>query len=155
MSKVQKTIFELDNSETENMFFKDTIVIGIVASVKDYKFCWHINTNTSLDFRKTYEQCINMRKQKKDTAYREYVFSVYECDDPLNAHQHILYANKSDGEFLLPELRNFDFIWVIQHVDVDHYKGTDIVELLKNLSIVQICTIINQQLITNKSHLIM
>ncbi len=154
MQKTDKKLFVLDNTETEHMFFKEALVIGIVAPVKDYKFCWFINTNTSLDFRKTQEQALHLRKQKADTAYREYVFSVYECDDPIHGHQHILYANTCDGEYLLPELKNFDFIWLIQGVDVVHYKGNDVVELLKGLSVVQLCTIISPKLITHKSHLI-
>jgi hypothetical protein len=154
LSKTDKKLFVLDNTETEQMFFKDALVIGIVAPINDYKFCWFINTNTALDFRKTQEQSLHLRKQKAESAYREYVFSVYECEDPLHTHQHILYTNKCDGEFLLPELKNFDFIWLIQGVDIQHYNGNDVIELLKSLSVVQVCTIINAKLITHKSHLI-
>ena len=40
----------LDNRELTEMFFLDTRVLGIMAPVKDYQFCWFINTSTGLDF---------------------------------------------------------------------------------------------------------
>lgn len=41
----------LDNKELTEGFFEDIRLLGIMAPIKDYQFCWHLNNNIGLDFR--------------------------------------------------------------------------------------------------------
>lgn len=124
----------LDNREMIESFFEGTRLIGIMAPVKDYQFCWHLNTALGLDFR------INdleiQRKQKK----RNYFFSVYEYAEPTGSLTHYVYNNQFDGEYLLPEFRHLDFLWLM--------KGDEITDLLLQQTIQTIRAINNVQLVT-------
>ena len=56
----------LDNKELTEMFFEDTRVLGIMSPVKDYQFCWHLNSTTGLDFRVNHELEIKVIRKKRD-----------------------------------------------------------------------------------------
>lgn len=40
----------LDNEELTQGFFEDTRLLGIMAPIKDYQFCWQLNANTQKKF---------------------------------------------------------------------------------------------------------
>ena len=95
----------LDNKELTGMFFEDTRLLGIMAPVKDYQFCWHINTTTGLDFRLNQELEIRLIRRK-----RVYFFSIFEYNEPARYLSHYIYNNQFDGEYLLPEFKHLDFL---------------------------------------------
>jgi len=41
----------LNNQELAEAFFEDTRLLGIMAPVKDYQFCWQLNSLLGMDFR--------------------------------------------------------------------------------------------------------
>ena len=41
----------LDNSLITEAFFEGTRLLGIVAPIRGYQFCWHLNNVIGLDFR--------------------------------------------------------------------------------------------------------
>ena len=67
----------LDNKELTEGFFEDIRLLGIMAPIKDYQFCWHLNNNIGLDFR------INEIEIKLIKKKRDYFFSVYEYTGAL------------------------------------------------------------------------
>ena len=67
----------LDNKDLADAFFEDSRLLGIMAPVKDYQFCWHLNNNIGLDFRVNNEIEIKWLKKR-----RWYYFSVYEYEEP-------------------------------------------------------------------------
>ena len=93
----------LDNSLITEAFFDGTRLLGIVAPIRGYQFCWHLNNAIGLDFR------INELEIKRIYKKREYFFSVYEYREPTGSLEHYIYNNKFDGEFLLPEFKHLDF----------------------------------------------
>ncbi len=42
---------KLDFDDLAEEFFEDTILLGLVAPIKDYQFCWHLNHLLRYDFR--------------------------------------------------------------------------------------------------------
>lgn len=125
----------LDNSEMTEEFFDNTRLLGIMAPVKDYQFCWHLNSMIGLDFRLNHEIEIRLVKKKRD-----YFFSVYEFAEPVNFLCHYVYNNKFDGEYLLNEFRHFDFLWLM--------KGDEVTDETLQQTITTIRTIPSVQLIT-------
>jgi len=99
----------LDDDRMSDDFFEDTKILGIVCSLKNYHFCWHIEKNLQIHFKTSADLQIGMEKNK-----RSYSFTVYEYIHPVSSVEHFLYSNKHDGEFLLPELQHLDFIWLIR-----------------------------------------
>lgn len=99
----------IDNTETVDTFFEDIRVIGIVAPIKNYHFCWLVNQSLRYDFRLCHDLEIQLEKRR-----RKYYFSIFSYTEPLLSRVHYLYGNSFDGEFLLPELKNLDYLWIIK-----------------------------------------
>ena len=64
---------KIDNDVLVEEFFQDTRLLGIVAPIKDYRFCWHLNQILQFDFRINNGIEIQLNKKR-----RTYFFSIYE-----------------------------------------------------------------------------
>ena len=68
----------LDTKDMMDGFFEETKLLGIMASVKDYQFCWQLNHLLGIDFRINHE--LEIQLQKKN---RHYFFAVYEYAEQI------------------------------------------------------------------------
>ena len=109
----RQTKLVLDNKEMIEEFFEDTRLLGIMAPVKDYQFCWQLNNTLGFDFRMNNDIEIQLTKKK-----RNYFFSVYEFNEPTGSLSHYVYNNQFDGEYLLPEFKHLDFLWLMKGDEV-------------------------------------
>jgi hypothetical protein len=91
----------LDSNSITDGFFEDTRLVGIMAPMKDYLFCWQLNNLLGVDFRINNDIEIQLTKKQ-----RNYFFSVYEYPERHTALVHYLYNNQCDGEYLLPEFKH-------------------------------------------------
>jgi hypothetical protein len=140
---------KLDLEELTNDFFAETRLFGIVAPVKDYQFCWQLNNFLRFDFRINNEIEIQLRKRE-----RKYFFGVYEYLEPNSSLVHYLYNNQFDGEYLLPEFRHLDFLWLLKGDAVENTMLHDLMYSVKNINAVQLVTELTHEKIKNKGHLI-
>ncbi len=140
---------ELDTQEIIDNFFDDTKLLGIVTTVKDYRFCWNLNNLLGLSFRINHDIEINLKRKK-----RYYFFSVYEYHEPNSALCHYLYNNLYDGEYLLPEFKNLDFLWLMKNDIVTEQYLDQIKAMLRNIPGVQLVTELTNEKIKNKEYLI-
>ena len=62
----------LDNQKLAEGFFEDSRLLGVMAPIQDYQFCWHLNNLLGMDFRLNNEIEIQLTKKK-----RNYFFPVY------------------------------------------------------------------------------
>jgi hypothetical protein len=141
--------FVLNVNELTDDFFEETRMLGITAPHKSYKFCWQLNNELGFGFRLNPE--IDIRLLRKN---RNYHFAVYQFQIPHSTLTHYIYSNSYDGEYLLPEFKYIDFLWLIKG---DYFSDAQCGELIKNikdLNSVLMVTEINPKLIKNKSHLI-
>ena len=122
----------LDNKELTDDFFKDTHLLGIMAPVKDYHFCWHLNTSIGLDFRSNND--IEIKLLKKN---RWYFFGVYECCEPTRFLSHYVYNNQFDGEYLLPEFKHLDFLWLMKGDEVSDESLQETIQTIRTITNVQ------------------
>ena len=139
----------IDNNTLADVFFADTRILGIVAPVKIYSFCWLLNQALGCDFRLNND--IEVQLSKKG---RQYFFSVYEFCEPGNSLAHYIYNNQFDGEFLLPEFRNLDFLWLLKGDDVQDGYIPFLQQSIKNIGEVQLITELDKDKIKNRTHLI-
>ena len=139
----------LDNSEMTEEFFENTRLLGIVAPVKDYQFCWHLNSMIGLDFRLNHEIEIRLIRKKRD-----YYFSVYEYAEPVNFLCHYVYNNKFDGEYLLNEFRHFDFLWLMKGDEVMDETLQQTISTIRTIPSVQLITELAIDKINNKENLV-
>ncbi|HYH14068.1 MAG TPA: IPExxxVDY family protein, partial [Flavisolibacter sp.] len=52
----------LDSKDLADSFFEDTRLLGIMAPMKDYLFCWQLNQLLGVDFRINNEIEIQLTK---------------------------------------------------------------------------------------------
>lgn len=141
--------FTLDNKDLSEEFFDGTRLLGIMCPMKDYQFAWQLNGLLGLDFRINTDIEIQLTKKK-----RNYFFSVYEFREPTGSLEHYIYNNQFDGEYLLPEFRNLDFLWLMKgDVVTDPYLA-QVVNDIRSISGVQLVTELTQEKIRNKEHMV-
>ena len=139
----------ISNHDLAEAFFEDTRLLGIVNTEKDYQFCWQLNTLMGMDFRINHEIEINLKKKT-----REYFFSVYEYHEPTGSLSHYLYNNQYDGEFLLPEFKHLDFLWLMKDDIVPDADLQRTISLLRSVPGTQLVIELTNEKIKNKEHLI-
>ena len=139
----------LDTKELTDGFFEETKLLGIMAPMKNYQFCWQINQLMGIDFRVNHE--LEIQLQKKG---RSYFFSVYEYHEPSTCLKHYLYNNQNDGEYLLPEFKHLDFLWLLKDDLVSDAALAQLVQAIKTVSGVQLVVELTNEKIKNKGHLV-
>ena len=141
--------FVLDNKEMVDSFFEDVRLLGIQASIKDYNFCWQINQLMGIDFRVT--NVVEIPLLRKG---RTYYFPVYEYGQPSTCLMHYLYNNQHDGEYLLPELRHLDFLWLLKDDYVADELLSDMIYSLRSLNGVQLVVELTSEKIKSRENLV-
>lgn len=141
--------FTLDNKDLTDGFFEETRLLGIMAPIKSYLFCWQVNHLMDVDFRANPELEIQLNKKG-----RSYFFPVYEYPQPSTCLMHYLYNNKNDGEYLLPEFRHLDFLWLLKDDYVPDEFVDHLIYSLKSITGVQLVVELTNEKIKNKEHLV-
>ncbi len=141
---------KIDNDLLTEDFFEDTQLLGIVAPIKDYHFCWQLNQLLHYDFRNNNNIEIQLTKKS-----RKYFFAVYEFKIPNSALVHYIYNNQFDGEYLLPEFKHLDFLWLIKGQLISSTELQNITSNIKKINQVQLVTVLTNEKIKHKEHLIL
>jgi hypothetical protein len=140
---------KLDVDLINEDYFADTHLLGIVAPIKNYQMVWRINKHTGFTFRLNTEAEIVLQKKQ-----RKYHFSIYEAQEKNSCLQHFLYHNHCDGEYLLPEFKHIDFLWLLKNdiVATDYIQW--IKESIKKVTPVQLVVELTHEQIKNKGNMI-
>jgi hypothetical protein len=139
----------INNHELAEAFFEDTRLLGIMTAEKDYQFCWQLNNLLAMDFRINHEIEISLKKKKRD-----YFFSVFEYQEPLGSLSHYLYNNQFDGEYLLPEFKHLDFLWLMKDDIVTSERLQELIASIRCITGVQLVVELTNEKIRNKEHLV-
>lgn len=119
--KIHKLAFEFES---------DFSLIGIASHENDYRLSWAINKSLDLDLIKVEDLLLNHPKHKIEINY-----SMYSSDDTNNYIAYHLISNKSDKGFLIPEMKNIDFVLRISGLpDTDFLNG--LLSSLKKIDII-------------------
>ena len=139
----------IDNNLMVDEFFANTRLLGIVAPIEHYRFCWNLNKILNFNFR--INNNIEIQLNKKT---RKYFFPIYEYGEQSGTIKHYLYNNEDDGEYLLPEFKHLDFLWLIKD-DIMHDDDVNILtSSIRTIPAVQLITEMTNEKIKNKQHLI-
>jgi len=122
----------LDSDWMAEDFFEDTRLLGIVAPMKHYQLCWQLNQLFRFNFRMNNDIEIQLTKKQ-----RRYFFPVYQYAEPNSSLVHYLYNNQHDGEYLLPEFKHLDFLWLMKGDLVAHDIVSDMISSIRTLNGVQ------------------
>jgi hypothetical protein len=140
---------KIDNESIAQEFFENAVLLGIVAPIKDYLFSWHLNQILGFNFRVNNGIEIELVKQQ-----RKYFFSIYEYTVPSTSITHYLYNNQFDGEYLLPEFKHLDFVWLIKGEFIAVEELKTLMNSIKSIPGVQLVNEMTNEKIKNKQYLI-
>lgn len=141
--------FVLDTKAMTESFFDDARLLGIMAPVKDYQFCWYLNSSIGLNFRINNDLEIKLTRKE-----RLYFFPVYEYAEPTRFLSHYVYKNQFDGEYLLPEFKHLDFLWMMKGDEVDNASLQETIQTIKMINSVQLVLELDVEKIKNKENLV-
>ncbi|MBC7872639.1 MAG: IPExxxVDY family protein [Ferruginibacter sp.] len=144
-----RTKLLLNTKELTGDFFSGSRLLGIMAPIKDYQFCWYLNSRIGLDFRMNNDIEIKLIKKK-----RNYFFSVYEFCEPTGSLAHYVYNNQFDGEYLLPEFKHLDFLWLMKGDEVSDVSLQQTIQSIRLIERVQVVVELTHEKVRNKEHLV-
>lgn len=140
---------KLDVDIINEDYFTNTYLLGIVAPIKNYQMVWNINRYTGFMFRMHTEAEIVLQKKQ-----RKYYFTVYTAKEKNSCLEHFLYHNHCDGEFLLPEFKHIDYLWLLKNDVVSNNYIDWIKESIKKVNPVQLVVELTNEQIKNKGNMI-
>lgn len=138
----------MDDDKMAEEFFANTRLISIVAPVPDYSFIWSINHFLGYHFKRMTD--VDLQYKKKG---RIYYFNIFEYKVAHQGLSHLLYENQHDGEFLLPEFKHLDFLWLIRECHLCEEEFQALLQMIKNLPNVQFVKEMAHEKIKHKMHL--
>lgn len=98
-------------------FGTDYSLIGIATALREYRVCYHLNTLLSCDFRKLKDLVF----EPKDRG-RSVQFSVFKAGAEEGPLRYLIFTNKNLGEYLLPEVSNYDYILQLWGTEEEQVK---------------------------------
>lgn len=140
----------IDNDLIAAEYFSDVRLLGIQCPLDPQPLIWLVNQQFGYDFRYQVNAEIKVRKNK-----RLFRYAIYQFEEPHLNITHFLYTNHHDGEYLLPELRHFDFMWMVKGESERDSLVPLIITELKKLEQVQIVTELAGDKIRNKLQLVL
>ena len=139
----------IDNEAMLGDFFENTRLLGIVASIEQYRFCWYLNQILNFDFRINNNLEISLNKKT-----RNYFFTIYQYGELSGTINHYLYNNEDDGEYLLPEFRHFNFLWLMKDDVMKDEEVVVFMNSIRTIPSVQLVVELTNEKIKNKQHLV-
>lgn len=141
---------KLDIDALENDFFTGSRLLGIMSQLKNYRFCWLVNAQLNFDFRLNTDAEVQVKKRG-----RNYFFEVYTFFETNGEILHYIYHNQFEGEYLLPEFKHFDFLWLVKAAIIPEDNFIKLQQELKKINDVQLVTELTHEKIKNKGNLIL
>ena len=123
-------------------------LFGIVTQLKDYRLCWYINKELGYDLKKMNDIEI-IHKKKNKTA----VFSLGRYENDLDKWLVHLVSNRHQGEYLIPEVKQTDFLLVINGA-IDEEKKDEILSALKSIPAIQFIVTLDYEALKSKENLV-
>lgn len=126
----------------------DFLLFGLVSPLKDYRLCWQLNKFFGYNFGRQKDIEINFSQKKKLTY-----FNLFFFDDEEKFCQYYLMVNKSYGDYLIPERKNFDYLLMLKNVGKDK-AGEEFFEKVKDISDVHAVFELNVSKLKSRNNLI-
>jgi hypothetical protein len=139
--KAQKLIVDYDY---------DFEVLAIISSEKDYKLAWNINKVLNIHFKKDQDLCLEFSKRSK-LVFSNFIYDTEYAS--LRLLKNRSYDSTDSKPFLLPELREYDYI-IKTEGEKDIFKMDKIIDSLKLLSVIQYLKKIEIHTLKNRENLI-
>jgi hypothetical protein len=148
----------------------DFVLIGISSHEKDYRFCWALNNKLKLELSKKESLEIKGKKQKTPSyfsfftfedqdQYKEYsVLANFSESKSLVLNEDNLFgtperSKQSENEFLIPEHKQMNYLFVI-HGELEDEQVEELIQKIKEIDIVLTAIRIDPKSLKSKQNLI-
>lgn len=132
--------------ELEVEYQYDFLLYGIVSVEKSHRLIWHINHIYPYQFVRIddYELDLN----NKPLSFSRYLFTYEE-----NHLTYCLLANKDDNNYLIPELKNFDYLLTVKGA-LDFFDEEGFKNTLNELTVIQLAYVLEVDKLKSKENLL-
>ena len=141
MAAVKKNALVLDVAAIEEEFFEYAIVYGLRFSEEPYYCAWFLNHHVGTNFK----------RNKYFFMEHENLFDLYECFDKKLSIEHLLYTNHRNGNYMIRELRGFQYFWMLKGEDAAYIYINTVQQKLKELNLPIELQMIELEKITNNN----
>jgi len=122
---------------------------GINSALEDYRLCWLLNKILDWKLKRVDDIAFYHQKEKR------YInFNAYKYVNELDFYTIEIIKNKHDGNILIPEMKNFDYIFLFQGEE-DYFNKDEITQVLKQIKGIQSIFEIDIENIKTKYNLLM
>ena len=94
---------------------------------------------------------LEIRLSKKT---RNYFFTIYHYAELGGTVNHYIYNNEDDGEYLLPEFKHFNFLWLMKDDVMKDEEVAVFMNSVRTIPSVQLVVEMTNEKIKNKQHLV-
>jgi hypothetical protein len=129
------------------VFDYDFLLLGIVSTEKFHRLVWLINEKLGQNF------CHSGNLDLFESEMIIASFTKYECTDELNHLEFVLFENKDDSSYLIPEMRTVDYFMMIKGA-LDFMDVKTFTQNLQPIESIQLITEIDHHKLKSKQNLI-
>lgn len=141
----------LNMEAVQDDFFADTALLGIGSATAGHRFCWAVNQYLGYNFTRTPDADILYTKKKNEEPQN---YAVYTCEIDHSGCRHVIYKVKTNNESLLPELKELDYLWLIQSQTAEQ-QARDIVSYLRVMPDVLLAQVLSADRLKSINHLLL
>lgn len=106
-------------------------LICIISSLKDYRLCWSLNRLLNIELSRQADLAVTNPKKRQESF-----FNLFQYEDQINFLHYFLIANKASGAYLLPELKQVDYLLMLKGDSAGETKA-EVLQQLKNFPGIQ------------------
>ncbi|MCB9034472.1 MAG: IPExxxVDY family protein [Chitinophagales bacterium] len=100
---------------------EDIHLWGINSNLEDYRLCWYINETLYWKMKRIND--VNFYNPKSKTVQ---YYSAYKFENEIDFYDAELIQNKRAGNYLLPEMKSFDYVFLLKgelaYFDTDAFE---------------------------------
>lgn len=124
----------------------DFVLIAITSQLKDYLICFKLNKQLNINFYKIDELTIETNSSCS-------FFSRYHYQTPESEIDLYLLANKGSVGYLLPEMKNVDYLMII-HNYISEEEIEQLIDGINKLPEIQVALELDPKQLKSKENLI-
>lgn len=126
----------------------DFKLLAIVSSLRNYRLCHFINKTLHTLLSKAEYLEIHSSKKRQHL-----LFDLYLYKDEVSQLEYKLLSNKYNGDYLIPEMKEVDFFFIIEG-DLAEKSVSDALTSLKLLNVIQAIFEVDPNQLKSKQNLI-
>jgi hypothetical protein len=126
----------------------DFSIWGINSSVEDYRLCLYLNQSLKWNLKRVHDVEFYSSQIK---GFKH--FNAYMYKNDADFYTLELIQNKNSGNILIPELKNFDFLFLL-HGEDEYFEKEAFSDLLSRIPGVQSAIQLNIESLKSKHNLL-